>query len=195
MRKILIISIGICFLLLTGCGHSSKLTPKLLHLKKTPVSVFDLALVRAQLDIYISLLDAYGRFPVAVVRYKEEKNIINVVVIPWEFTTNKEKAESDDIYFLVENEKELDQYDDAIDRETEYSITQGGIECVVEELIQTGRIDEFEMEAMDKFKKDYNNMELNKLVKFVYEKYPEYTKNSKIKDKVLGAVIEWTRTG
>ncbi len=91
---------------------------------------------------------------------------------------------------LVENEKELDQYADTIDRETEYSITQDGIECVVEELIQKGRIDEFEMEAMDNFKRDYNDMELNKLVKFVYEKYPEYTKNSKIKDKVFGAVIE-----
>ena len=96
---------------------------------------------------------------------------------------------------LVENEKELDQYADTIDRETEYSITQDGIECVVEELIQKGRIDEFEMEAMDKFKRDYNDMELNKLVKFVYEKYPEYTKNSKIKDKVFGAVIEWIRAG
>jgi hypothetical protein len=43
----------------------------------------------------------------AVVVYHEEKNFIDVVVCPWEFTTNKEKAkEYSDIYFFVENEEQ-----------------------------------------------------------------------------------------
>ena len=108
MKKAFLICIGLCIILLTGCGHSSKLSPKLLHLKETPVSVFDLALVRARHELNWNLFDSYGRFPVAVVvLYKEEKNVIDVIVFPWTFTTSKDDAnKKNDVYFLVENEKE-----------------------------------------------------------------------------------------
>ena len=107
MKKTLIICIGICLLLLLGCGHRSKNTSKLPYLKRTPVSVFDLALARAESELKRMLYITYMKDVSLAVVYREEKNIINVVVSPWEFTTNKEKAqEYSDIYFFVENEEQ-----------------------------------------------------------------------------------------
>ncbi|MFC1884755.1 hypothetical protein ACFL2O_08285 [Thermodesulfobacteriota bacterium] len=107
MKKTLIISISFCLLLLLGCGHRSKQTSKLLYLKRTPVSAFDLALVRAEAELKRILYIKYMKDISLAVVYREEKNIIDIVVSPGEFTTNKEKAEEySDIYFFVENEEQ-----------------------------------------------------------------------------------------
>ncbi|WP_345984552.1 type II toxin-antitoxin system antitoxin SocA domain-containing protein [Sulfurimonas sp. HSL-1656] len=88
---------------------------------------------------------------------------------------------------MITIENETDSEDEnLVEKETEYCITEDGITTVHEEIFQKERINPFEMETLDAFKKEYNSMNLNELIKLVYTKYPEYTKNSKIKEKVLG---------
>jgi uncharacterized protein YwgA len=85
----------------------------------------------------------------------------------------------------IENESHIED-ENCVDKETQYCITQDGILTVQEEILQQQRINQLEIEMLNTFKKEYNNMNLNELIKLVYEKYPDYTNNSKIKDKVLG---------
>lgn len=89
----------------------------------------------------------------------------------------------------IENESHTED-ENFIEKETQYCIAQEGIATIHEEIFQTQRINKIEMEILDSFKKEYNGMNLNELIKLVYEKYPEYTNNSKIKDKVLGQAVD-----
>lgn len=93
----------------------------------------------------------------------------------------------------IENETTIED-DNIIEKCTEYSITEDGILTVHEEIFGKQRINQIEMEILDEFKKEYNSMNLNDLIRLVYSNYPNYTHNSKIKDKVLGEIIVWKRT-
>lgn len=85
----------------------------------------------------------------------------------------------------IENENNIED-ENIVEKETQYYITEEGIATVHEEIFQIQKFNQIEMDILDAFKKEYNNMNLNDLIKFVYDKYPDYTNNSKIKDKVLG---------
>jgi uncharacterized protein len=89
----------------------------------------------------------------------------------------------------IENES-YPEDENFIEKESQYCITQDGIATIHEEIFQAQRINQIEMEILETFKKEYNAMNLNELIRLVYEKYPEYTNNSKIKEKVLGQTVD-----
>lgn len=72
-----------------------------------------------------------------------------------------------------------------VDSNTKYLITKAGIECVEEEILKK-IMNPLEVDIINEFKIKYNNQDLGDLIRFVYKAYPDYTNNSKIKEKVLG---------
>lgn len=65
-----------------------------------------------------------------------------------------------------------------------YKITDKGKRFV--EKILFKRVPEKIIQAIDEKKRTYDRTELINLLRYVYEKYPDYTEKSEIRDKVLG---------
>lgn len=65
----------------------------------------------------------------------------------------------------------------------EYSLTPIGVEFV--ESGEAGELTENQKKIIEEFKHRCLSISLKDLVRYVYQKYPKYTKNSKIKDDVL----------
>lgn len=121
MKKIFVVSIFIVSFLM-GCGHvgffksnsantanpNNEIAPTIHPLQNTSVSVFDLALVRAELELNRMLYtESHNPYFSAVVTYRNNKGIIDIGVAPWEFTTNQQVAENEPMsYYYVESEKE-----------------------------------------------------------------------------------------
>lgn len=123
MKNIFVASIIIASVLI-GCGHggffnsnsgsnivnssNNEIAPVIHPLQNTPVSVFDLALVRAELELNrMVYTETHNPYISAVVTYRSNKGIIDIVITPWEFTTNQKLAENDPMsYSHVESEEE-----------------------------------------------------------------------------------------
>lgn len=75
-------------------------------------------------------------------------------------------------------------YDEDIQRPYRYSLTPTGKEFIEEELLPN--LEDVQLQALDEFKARCTSVSLNTLLKYVYTKYPESAKNSRIRDKVLG---------
>ena len=67
-----------------------------------------------------------------------------------------------------------------------YSLTEDKGLKLVEVLKERGRIKEEDIKAVEQIKLRYNKLKLKDLLKYVYERYPESTKHSKIIEKILG---------
>lgn len=67
-----------------------------------------------------------------------------------------------------------------------YSLTEDRGLRLIKGLKERGRITEKDIETVERIKSEYNGLKLDNLLKYVYEKYPESTKKSKIVDKILG---------
>jgi len=65
----------------------------------------------------------------------------------------------------------------------EYALTPIGIEFI--ESGEAGSLSENQKKIIEEFKNRCLSISLKDLVRYVYQKYPKYTKNSKIKDDVL----------
>lgn len=66
-----------------------------------------------------------------------------------------------------------------------YKITEKG-KRFVEKVLINNRIPQKIVDAIDAKKRAYDRTELISLLRYVYEKYPDYTEKSEIRDKVLG---------
>lgn len=65
----------------------------------------------------------------------------------------------------------------------EYSITDIGSGFIEQELIKNISLEQ--MDILKQFKRKITEMPIKQLLYYVYTKYPQYTENSLIKDKVL----------
>ncbi len=70
-----------------------------------------------------------------------------------------------------------------------YSLTQDKGIKLIEVLKERGRITEDDIRIVERIKSRYNGLNLDDLLRYVYTKYPESTKKSKIIDKILGLGI------
>lgn len=91
---------------------------------------------------------------------------------------------------LLEDEKQEYEYWQAKSKDEEcpfpeqFSLTELGKEFVEKKLIS--ELDNKQLEILDEFKKRCTSASLKALLKYVYSRYPETTKNSTIRDEVLG---------
>lgn len=84
----------------------------------------------------------------------------------------------DEIAYLKENGM-LEEFG-----KNQYRITEKGKRFV--EKIIAKRVPQKIIEAIDAKKRAYDRTDLINLLRYVYEKYPDYTEKSEIRDKVLG---------
>lgn len=84
------------------------------------------------------------------------------------------------------SEEEIDERDSEEKVDSVYSLTEKG-EKFADVLIKSikGK-DSTLIKEINDLKSKYGYMPLKKLLKYIYSQYPEYAKNSKIKDEILG---------
>jgi len=86
----------------------------------------------------------------------------------------------DDLRELMLDDEEVDY---CRCREPEYIITNNGKQYVKDRIIKY--LSTKQLEAMTKLKQSFNRYSLHQILMYVYHSYPEMTKESQIKDKVL----------
>ncbi len=81
---------------------------------------------------------------------------------------------------VEEKSQEVNTPIGSIMRRSDYELTEKGIE-----LVETIAGDASIIEKITRIKKKYNRMDTEKILTYVYTKYPEFAKNSKIVDNIL----------
>lgn len=136
--------------------------------------------------------------------YKISKRTFTAI----KFTAHKfgmySKEIQDDIIFLENmgliSAKNRDKFsfdylmgDEDLNKPVEYSLTDKGMKFVGAVIAEAGKSDDASKEKMaeilktcDEVKRKFNSADIKDILKYVYQKYPEYTVNSEILNDVMG---------
>jgi hypothetical protein len=98
-----------------------------------------------------------------------------------------DSIDDEDIYFDDLNELVLEDEEPDYCREPEYSISKSGKQYLEDNVLPYLSSDH--ISALTKLKKSFNEYSLNRILKYIYSKYPEMAKESTIKDKILEWII------
>ena len=119
-------------------------------------------------------------------------DFINLRYIQYERTaevTSEGKAEAGEFVYWEENMIVNEDTTDIAQIEEvqieEFYLTEIGKRYVKEKIIPI--LSENQLEALEKFKSTLNGISLQKILRYVYNKYPRYSADSEIKEKILNA--------
>ncbi len=121
----------------------------------------------------------YGPYSTQVLKEVETLNTVDLIKI--------EKVPFRSIKEVIDKEAAMFDMDD--DREFErvleiYRITQKGLR--VWEGVVRDKFSKEEIETISRIKRQYNSMDLDQLLRTVYERFPKYTTESKIIKEIFG---------
>lgn len=97
------------------------------------------------------------------------------------------EAEAGEYLYDIEEDyeypTELNLYDVESPTQTQYKLTEKGMKYVNDKIIKS--FDPEQIEILELFKTKINSLSLDQLLYYVYNKYPDMTTNSLIKDKYV----------
>lgn len=128
----------------------------------------------------------YGPFSSKVFELMDFFVNINMVTVQCDESSYEEAIESiDDEDIIVDDLRELLLDEEATDfcREPVYYLSDTGKNYIEEKLI--GYLSPEQENALERLKVSFNRYSLNKILKYIYSKYPEMAKESLIKKKIL----------
>lgn len=99
-------------------------------------------------------------------------------------STDEPKTESEEFVYWEEDIIIDEDITDMIQIE-EFYLTEIGKRYVGEKILPI--LSQNQLEALEKFKSTLNGISLKKILKYVYNKYPDYSAKSKIKKEILNA--------
>lgn len=122
----------------------------------------------------------FGPFSVDVLNDLDTLRTLGVIEISEENEWDELDSLADRSYQEYDNRQSVDVERKRMDR---YSLTSDGIRFS-EEVLRP-RFDLIQWSFLQEFKARCNSVRLSALVRYVYTRYPDYTKNSLIRDRVL----------
>jgi len=128
----------------------------------------------------------YGPFAKEIyfnIEFFQNIDFINVRYIEYE-STDEAKTESEEFVYWEEDIIIDEDTTDMVQIE-EFYLTKTGKEYVKEKIVPI--LSHNQLEVLKKFKSTLNGISLQKILKYVYNKYPRYCANSEIKEKILNA--------
>lgn len=129
----------------------------------------------------------YGPFSSKILELMDFFVNINMVQITCADADSYEEAldsiDDNDIINADLRELSIDEEELDICREPEYSLTKNGKQYVKDKLISY--VTNSQIEALTTLKATFNKYSLNKILKYIYSKYPDMAKESLIKERVM----------
>ena len=122
--------------------------------------------------------DAYNFGPYSSELFDSVQALVNAGLIKAERSKTEEYLEEADRYQI---EEQLADYSEGPKSTVVYSLTQDG-ETVASELFKS--LSKTEQDQIVAVKKNFNSINLKRLLQYIYKKYPETAINSLIKDKI-----------
>jgi len=117
------------------------------------------------------------------IEFFQNIGFINVRYIEYE-STDEAKTESEEFVYWEEDIIIDEDITDVVEIE-EFYLTNTGKEYVKEKIVPI--LSHNQLEVLKKFKSTLNGISLQKILKYVYNKYPRYSADSEIKEKILNA--------
>ncbi len=117
------------------------------------------------------------------IEFFQNIGFVNVRYIEYE-STDEAKTESEEFVHWEEDMIIDEDITDMVQIE-EFRLASHGKEYVKEKIVPI--LSDNQLKVLGKFKSTLNGISLQKILKYVYNKYPHYCENSEIKEKILNA--------